>query len=194
MGRRADGGRASVPMGGGRAYVRGDLEEQGAHARDALEEEATCMCGTCMCVEHPLGCVWALSRWRSFTWRSPPCAARWTNNGPDGGSRLLHWDGSHQFDASGNKVKCRGQFVGGRVLRAEVQKANEGHQAWEASQVHTFLHSDWCGTRSLTHSLTHSLRWMARRRRREGSSNKSSPRKRRRCPRWSSMCTQWGVP
>ena len=95
-------------------------------------------------------CVWALSRWCSFTWRSPPCVARWTSNGPDGGSRLLHWDGSHQFDASGNKVKCRGQFVGGRVLCAEVQKANEGHQAWEASQVHTFLHSDWCGTRSLT--------------------------------------------
>ena len=102
-------------------------------------------------------CVWALSRWCSFTWRSPPCVARWTSNGPDGGSRLLHWDGSHQFDASGNKVKCRGQFVGGRVLSAEVQKANEGHQAWEASQVHTFLHSDWCGTRSLAHSLTHSL-------------------------------------
>ena len=54
-------------------------------------------------------------------------------------------------------MKCRGQFVGGRVLCAEVQKANEGHQAWEASQVHTFLHSDWCGTRSLAHSLTHSL-------------------------------------
>ena len=27
-------------MGGGREYLRCDLEEQGAHARDALEEEA----------------------------------------------------------------------------------------------------------------------------------------------------------
>ena len=101
-------------------------------------------------------CVGALSR-ALFHGRSTPCAGRWSSNGPDGGSRLVHWDGSHQFDASGNKVKCRGQFVGGRVLCAEVQKANEGHQAWEASQVHTFLHSDWRGTRSLAHSLTHSL-------------------------------------
>jgi len=63
------------------------------------------------------------------------CAGRWTNNGPDGGSRLLKWDGSHEYDANGNKVKCRGQFVGGRVLCDEKQKADAGHRAWEASQV-----------------------------------------------------------
>ena len=33
-------------------------------------------------------------------------------------------------------MKSRGQFLGGRVLRAEEQKASEGHKAWEASQVH----------------------------------------------------------
>ena len=33
-------------------------------------------------------------------------------------------------------MKSRGQFLGGRVLRAEEQKASEGHKVWEASQVH----------------------------------------------------------
>ena len=103
-------------------------------------------------------CVWALSRWHSFTWRSPLCAARWTSNGPDGGSRLLHWDGSHRLDASGNKVKSRGQFLGGRVLRAEEQAASKGHKAWEASQVHI---PSTLRSLSLAHSLTHLLRWAA---------------------------------
>ena len=54
------------------------------------------------------------------------CAHRWTNNGPDGGSRLLRWDGA-SINTEKGEGKIRGQFFGGYVLKVEAQKAVDGY-------------------------------------------------------------------
>ena len=55
------------------------------------------------------------------------CAHRWTNNGSDGGTRLLTWDGSSIATKEGGEGKIRGQFFGGYVLKVEVAKATGGY-------------------------------------------------------------------
>ena len=65
--------------------------------------------------------------WRARGWVR---THRWTNNGPEGGSRLLRWDGaSVAFLESGKPSKFKGQFFGGRLLKAEVHKAKAGYVA-----------------------------------------------------------------
>ena len=65
--------------------------------------------------------------WRARGWVR---THRWTNNGPEGGSRLLRWDGaSVALLESGKPSKFKGQFFGGRLLKAEVHKAKAGYVA-----------------------------------------------------------------
>ena len=55
--------------------------------------------------------------WRARGWVR---THRWTNNGPEGGSRLLRWDGSKMIANSGVATKTKGQFFAGRVLKVEA--------------------------------------------------------------------------
>ena len=43
----------------------------------------------------------------------------YVKNGPDGGSRLLKWDGTHLVYASGKPKKTRAPFIAGRTLHAD---------------------------------------------------------------------------
>ena len=68
--------------------------------------------------------------WRARGWVR---THRWTNNGPEGGSRLLRWDGSKMIANSGVATKTKGQFFAGRVLKVEVAKAAAGLEVAKAA-------------------------------------------------------------